>query len=427
MFDSVAMDDRPAATVFLEMLAEMEPSAEVIHQITRYDAATLPPYDQVVLLKAIEKQRHWLDALQQPVLAAVAGERDSDGRDWGREEVAAALSLSKVTAGRRVDVARVMSGLLVRTLDALASGSISYWHAAHLASECAGLPVDVALEVEALALPKAVGDADRPGEGLAAFRRTVARALLQADADHAEANRRAARSDRHVASWPTAPGIASVVAEGLSAEQAGRVMAAIGCWAGKTGADDPRTHDQRMADALVDICDDVLGRATLSPAKARRVCTSLVMDFPTWAGLADNPAYLDGYGWIPAPMARELSAVGALRRLITDPQSGTLLDSTPDTYRPSAAMRRYLVDRDRVCDWPSCNRPAAGCDLDHTERWTDGGRTTRANLGPECGRDHALRHDGGWQLSRRPDGTSAWTSPAGHTYVNRPWDYRPLE
>ncbi len=132
-------------------------------------------------------------------------------------------------------------------------------------------------------------------------------------------------------------------------------------------------------------------------------------------------------GPIPAPYARELAAGGALRRLITDPQTGHLLDSSPSSYRPSAALARHVVDRDRVCGHPHCNRPAVTCDLDHTVRWTDGGPTTRANLGPGCGPDHDLRHDGGWQIRRDPDGTAHWTSPAGHAYRKPPWDYRPLE
>ena len=424
MFESVEV---LAATSLLGVLEQMEPGAEVIHQLVRYDVTTLSEYDRVLLLKALEKQRCWLDAIQQPVIAAVAGERLPDGHDWGQDEVAAALRLSRMKAGERIAVARSLSNVLIRTLDALSAGSISYWHAAHLAQETAGLPVDVALEVESLALPKAVGDGVRPGEGLAAFRRTVQRALIQADPARANRERAANRADRKVSLWPTAGGTATVVADGLSAEQASRVMLAIRAWAGKTGADDPRTHDQRMADALVDICDHALSRVELTPAKARKAVTSLVLDFPTWVGLAENPAWLDGYGWIPASMGRELAADGAFRRLLTDPTSGSLLDATPDTYRPSERMRRYLVDRHRLCDHPICNRPAAGCDLDHTRRWADGGKTTRANLAPECERDHTLRHDGGWRLTRAPDGTGTWTSPAGHSYKSPPWDYRPLE
>ncbi|HVE98484.1 MAG TPA: hypothetical protein VNA12_04820, partial [Mycobacteriales bacterium] len=63
----------------------------------------------------------------------------------------------------------------------------------------------------------------------------------------------------------------------------------------------------------------------------------------------------------------------------------------------------------------------------HTIRWADGGDTTRANTGVPCTRDHPLRHDGGWRVTRQPDGTATWTSPAGHTYRKPPWDYRPLE
>ena len=423
MFDTATDTAR-----WLEMLEAAEPGAEIIHQLARYDVHTLTPYEQVALLRALDKQRHWLDALQQPVIAAVAGERDPDGHDWGREEVAAALRLSKATAARRIGTARNLSSVLIRTLDALARGQISYWHAAELAARCERLPVDIALTVESLALPKAVGDDTRPGEGLAAFRTTVARAVIQADPEHVRANLKAARADRRVTSWTdetTATG--GLAAEGLAPDELVRVMTAIRYWAGKTGADDPRTHDQRMADALVDICDHALGRADLSPGKARKATTSLVIDLPTWLGLAEHPGWLDGYGPVPADLARHIAADSAFRRLITDPQTGHLLDSTPRTYTPSAALRQHLRDRNRICDHPGCNRPAATCDIDHTVRFADGGDTTRANTGPVCTRDHPLRHDGGWRLSRAPDGATTWTSPAGHRYKSPLWDYRPLE
>ena len=412
----------------LALLEAAEPGPDVIAELAAFDADTLSEYDQVVLLRAIERQRHWLDALAQPVIAAVAGTQ-TDDHDWGREEVAAALNLSKLTAGRRVDTARMLAGPLAATLAALRAGRISYWHAAHLATETAGRPVDVALDVERLALPRAIGDGTRPGEGLAAFRRTVTRAVLQADPEQARANSTTSRADRRVVAWPGTAShpIGSVTAEGLTPDELTRVMTAIRYWAGKTGADDPRSHDQRMADAFVDICDDALSRAELTPARARKALTSLVMDYATWLGLAEHPAWLDGYGPIPADLARTIAADSSFRRLLVDPETGHLLDSTPTTYRPSAALRQYLVDRSRVCDGLGCNRPAARCDIDHTIRWTDGGTTTRDNTGPACGRDHPLRHEGGWKLAREPDGTTTWTSPTGHTYRKPPWDYRALQ
>ena len=428
MIESAVIDLRdwrnpmPAAAR-LTLLSTAPPGPDVVEALAELDAETLGEFEQVLLLQAIERQRHWLDALQQPVLAAVAGERDD--HDWGREEVAAALTLSKLTAGRRVGAARMLAGPLTRTLDALRAGQISYWHAAHLAAETEGLAVDVALEVESLALPSAIGRDGCPGEGLAAFRRTVTRALLEADVEQIEKNRKGFRSDRRVEMWPTPGGTATITAEGINADVAARIMATLRARADKVGADDTRTVEQRMADAFGDVFDDAL--TSMNGGKKAKAITSLVLDFATFAGLAEHPGYLDGYGWIPAELARLIAADSEFRRLLTDPLTGHLLDATPRTYRPSKAMRDYLVDRSRVCDHPNCNRPASSCDIDHTVRFVDGGPTTRANTGPGCGRDHPLRHEGGWKLAREPDGTASWTSPAGHTYRKPPWDYRPLK
>ncbi|MDT4973031.1 MAG: hypothetical protein QOG22_3174, partial [Pseudonocardiales bacterium] len=39
------------------------------------------------------------------------------------------------------------------------------------------------------------------------------------------------------------------------------------------------------------------------------------------------------------------------------------------------------------------------------------------NLLSLCCRHHHLKHDGGWQPERLPDGSIQWTSPTGHTYL----------
>ncbi|HVE99517.1 MAG TPA: DUF222 domain-containing protein, partial [Mycobacteriales bacterium] len=383
MFEYAVVDltdwrNRMPVSAKLALLEAAEPGPQVITALAGFDVETLSEYDQVVLLRALEKARHWLDAIQQPVLAAVAGEPGT--HDWGREEVAAALTLSKQTADRRITAARNLTSCLTETLAALRGGQISYWHAAHLAAQTAGLAVDLAREVERLALPRALGDGTRPGEGLAAFRRTVTRALIEADPAQTEKQRKAARTDRRIAMWPTTAGTATITAEGLAADQAERIITALRYWSTKTDADDPRTHDQRMTDALVDICDDALARAELTPRQARRATTSLVIDHDTLLGLTDHAGWLDRYGPITADYARELATDSEYRRLVTDPLTGHLLDQSPHTYRPGAALARYVTARSRVCDGLGCNRPADQCDIDHTIRYTDGGTTTTDNV-----------------------------------------------
>jgi len=410
----------------LALLEADDPGPAVIAELASIDVTTVSEFDQVVLLRTWERQRTWLDAVQQPVLTAVGGPEPTEG-DWGREEVAAALALSKVTASRRLDVARQLCGPLTATLDALRLAQLSYYHAAHLAQETAGLPDELARRVEALALPKALGRPGTPGQGLAAFRRNVATAIIEADPDRADRAHEDTLAERAVGMWPDGVGTATVRASSLPADKAAVVMSVLRALGVKTGAQDSRGQDQRLADAFIAVFDDAHARLDLPLQQGRRPVTSLVLDFDTWTGLASHAGQIDGYGPIPPAMARRIAEDSDLRRLLYDPTTGHLLDATPRTYKPSQALTDYIIDRHRVCDAPHCNRPARTCDLDHAIPFSHGGTTTRGNLAPECGRDHPARHDGGWALHREPDGSATWTSPRGHPYPTQPWDYRPLE
>ena len=43
----------------------------------------------------------------------------------------------------------------------------------------------------------------------------------------------------------------------------------------------------------------------------------------------------------------------------------------------------------------------------------------RANLGPTCPDDHAVKHDGGWQVEQPEPGAFVWRSPLGGRYRSR--------
>jgi len=64
-----------------------------------------------------------------------------------------------------------------------------------------------------------------------------------------------------------------------------------------------------------------------------------------------------------------------MRRLVTDPVTGHLLDYGRRSYEVPDALRRYLDARDRTCRFPGCNRRAEKRQLDHAIAWDDGGDT----------------------------------------------------
>ncbi len=119
---------------------------------------------------------------------------------------------------------------------------------------------------------------------------------------------------------------------------------------------------------------------------------------------------------------------GSWRRLLHDPQTGGLLDLGRRTYRPSAALARYVRARDRTCIFPFCNRRAETCDLDHAVPHRadgTGGGTCRHNLRPLCPKRHRIKHETTWPLQTSDTEPPVWVSPLGRHYPVARYDYRP--
>jgi hypothetical protein len=78
------------------------------------------------------------------------------------------------------------------------------------------------------------------------------------------------------------------------------------------------------------------------------------------------------------------------------------------------AQRAALAVRDGGCVVPDCDRPLAWCEGHHLLHWLDGGPTDLANLALVCRAHHRALHEGGWQLTRGPDGQLTATPPDRH-------------
>ena len=122
--------------------------------------------------------------------------------------------------------------------------------------------------------------------------------------------------------------------------------------------------DARRADALVAL---MAGAASVKALAARPApSVQVTMDLATLLGLRDSPGELAGYGPIPASAARALAADGKWRRVIHDPLTGALLDLGTTSYKPNAALERFIRGRDAYCSFPACGQPAHRCEIDHT-------------------------------------------------------------
>ena len=419
--------------VVLDRVLAAGPGVEALRLLTLLDPGTLGEFERVQYLQVVAAQAAWVAALEQQALVAVAGPvapASSVVADPVREEVAAALRLSAGTAQARIDVARDLHARLPGTRAALASGRVSYRHAAALSEATAPLTPAQAGEVETRVLPRA------GRQTVAELRRAARREVLAVDP--AQAGERAAgvRRDREVARYAGEDGQATLAMTG-PAPAVEQVWRAVDAAAGRHPAPgDERPVAARRFDALHALIlagattggpppgGDAPGGPALPRVRAGRVEVGLVMDLPTALGLADNPGELPGYGPIPAAFARELAADADWRRLLVDEATGYLLDYGRSTYRPPKALTDYVAARDRGCVFAGCHQPVWRCDIDHGQSWDDGGCTCAGNCGLFCRRHHELKTAGLWQFTRHPDGTGTLTSPTGHTYQTEPHRYR---
>ncbi|SFB29402.1 HNH endonuclease signature motif containing protein, partial [Cellulomonas marina] len=115
-----------------------------------------------------------------------------------------------------------------------------------------------------------------------------------------------------------------------------------------------------------------------------------------------------------------LAGATCLTRVLTDPVTGDVRAVDGTSYRPPAALRRFLQTRDGTCRFPGCGRVVTGCDNDHVQDWARRGPTTAGNLLNLCRHHHRLKHLGGWSATLHPDGRATWHSPRARTYTTEP-------
>jgi len=425
------------------------PGIQTLSGLVAIDPNELNQSGRIDFLSALERQSAWLQAVMQRAIVAVAGndsstpERTWDGVDEvEREDVAAALRLSGSTAQMRIDVARTLVNHLPNTCSALAMGEISASHATVIAKETAaairnGISEFAIYQIEERALAHA--EFHTPGQVANKVRTTIAQLAPEEFEEVVDR----AREARRVSCYNEADGMATVVAI-LPAQDAQTVMKSIEAYILRMNEIDEKkrnayvanfsTHagsdaqsatdtwsllsaDNKRADALTAILSQALASNVDEVRPHRRpVTVNVTIDLPTLLGLAENPGQLSGYGAIPASVARELASDATWKRLITDPQTGNLLDYGREKYEPPQALVDFLLARDRTCRFPGCRQPASRSDIDHAQSWESGGETKPENLGLLCRRHHRLKTHGRWALVSNSDGSCEWTSPVGKKY-----------
>ena len=416
-------------------LVQQNPDARTASLLAALDPDELSPAGRIDALKALQRHGAWILALQLRMLAALEVDPvdPAPGRSWDSErwdatceQVACALRITSDTAAGKLETARRLTERFPSTLRFLEEGRIHFRQAEALCDITATLDASAARQVESMTVGR------MPEQACSATRKALHRAVLKADPAGAEARHRAAREDRKVCHRMDENGMAWWSAF-VPAEQAARMDAAVDEHAEAIRTtDDRRTLPQRRADALVDLV--VRGGVPLngtSPGGRSAAVIHVTVPFDTLIGVDDAPGEVKGYGPLTAGQIRALAfdKKSTWRRLLVHPKDGTLVKADPTTYKPTADVERHVIARDRSCQFPSCRMPAHRCDLDHIRAFdhTDprsGGPSTPENLMPLCRRHHRLKHRPGWSVHRDSrSGTVRWTTPTGHTYVNRPYGY----
>lgn len=193
---------------------------------------------------------------------------------------------------------------------------------------------------------------------------------------------------------------------------------------GLAAPDEPRTLTQRRADVLADLLidgvmpDTGIGRGV----RATVLVTVPVLSLLSQAEVTGAPSSsLEGYGPISTEVARRLAAhAPSFVRLLTHPETGTVLSVGRDRYAVPRDLRLWLRIRDETCRFPGCGRSAANSDIDHTVDWQHSGATRHDNLAHLCEAHHQLKHHTLWRVNQAGGGVLEWRAPSGRRYRTEP-------
>jgi hypothetical protein len=361
------------------------------------------------------------------------GYAEIDGFEQTAAEVAAAMNLSVVAANYVVSDAETLDTRLPRIAALLGEGRTDWRTVRLIIARTESVRDEAVIAKLDASLAKRIG----VWQGWSRQRiiNAVDAAVRTVDPDAVRERRAKAEDDRHIGFRALDNGMAEVYGK-VAASIAAVVDQRLSQLATGVCSADPRTLDQRRADALAAVTQGAaLGcrcgqpecphRSEAGAAGAKggaQVVINVIAGEDTVHGQSAQPGYLEGYGVIDAEQVRRLAAAAASLRGVADPAT------TPEEalrYQPSAALERAVRCRDLTCRFPGCGRRAVICDLDHTVAFNHqdpaaGGLTVITNLKCLCRLHHRLKTFGGWRDTQLADGTVVWVSPTGKTYRTSP-------
>jgi hypothetical protein len=370
---------------------------------------------------------HWLAELADVdacgAAGAEAGVPVGSTASWLRSR----LRMSTGAAHNAVRTARALfGGPLPATGQALTAGELSVAHATVLAHGTQALPHHVIVEAE----PVLVEAARRLDPGR--LRRVVGHLCLVADPEGAD--RQAERRHERRGLWtsPTLDGMVAI--DGLLEPEAGQtLLAALEPLARPANAEDTRSGGQRQADALTELARRSLEGGQLPQIGGVRPQLTVVVDLDSLQGRSRLGGDTS-CGPLDPEACRRLACDGAVTRVLVTRQPTTHDPGSPrnhDALGGDGGLVARLRMAAALLPPVLAGAPSQPLDVGRTSRvvqpgqrsalavrdggcvfhWLDGGPTDLANLTLLCRAHHRAVHEGGWQLTRGPDGRLTATPP----------------
>ncbi|MFF2346762.1 HNH endonuclease [Pseudarthrobacter sp. NPDC058119] len=347
------------------------------------------------------------------------------------EEIAGVLAISSAAAGALVEQSRRVCSLPL-AFETLAAGAMSWQHARIIADETEGLDGSGAAALVAHFFDPAAPHPARgaaPGDLVPSRFRAKVRSWRERHHPESIQKRHAkGAADRRMEYTPDTDGMAW-----LSLYLPGDTACAI--WnrttataRGLQGPNEPRTLTQLRPDIAASLLLGAGKPAEVGKVPTPRADVLVLVPVLSMLGTTDEPAELDGFGPIPASMARRLVADGAdsFYRVLVDPRDGAPLEIGRKNYRLTGPIKHWIRLRDAKCTFPGCTNKTPDNDTDHLQAWEHGGTTDVSNLAQLCPKHHRLKHHSQWTPGpankNEPPG---WTSPTGRHYNPEQQDAEP--
>jgi len=367
---------------------------------------------------AAAEQARLAAALEARRVAAAAAGGPRVSRAALGSEVGLARRESPHRGERLMVMARILTADMPCTLAALESGVLSEHRAELITKEAAYLSV---LDRRLLDVELCGDPAPLVGLGNAEVSAEAARIAYELDQQTVLEKMTRARASRHVRFRVAGDGMMSMTVL-LPAAQGQLVRQTLAREAASAvAAGSERSRAQVMADVVV---ERVTGRDPVrSPVP---VAVNLVLSDETLLTGGEQPAQLDGYGPIPAALARDMvlaaaaEGTAALRRLYAQPGTNKLvaMESTSRTFPKGLAT--FIGLRDQLCRTPYCN--ARIRHTDHVRPHAHHGPTSAHNGDGLCEHCNYVKEEPGWQAAATYDRfgrhTIALTTPTGAVYTS---------